>query len=280
MNRRLSNSLKDLPVAIASTLSGGLWAAVGIQYLLANNFPNFRVMEFSESLLLTGIGYAWTVLVLYSLGIYSAAWLIRRFYTRHEPSFRPLSLAWRGALGLILGNLLAWRRILRIGWSWDVFVFIGISSALFSWIACRNKEFTPKERQFKLRIGVPLLLTLSLFFLTYTGFPANASAQIRAQWGLKHLPSLYGDMSTFQNCKPIVDRIGQIQVVAPTKGPNFSVRDSGSNKFWREIELEVVGSRGTGVVNSRYPGPSPLSFTYQGKTEQIVCLNPVSSAEN
>ena len=53
MNRRLANSLKDLPVAIISALSGGLWAAIGIQYLRTNSFPNFRVMEFSESLLQT-----------------------------------------------------------------------------------------------------------------------------------------------------------------------------------------------------------------------------------
>ena len=151
MNRRLvvevRNGLKDLLVVLISALSGGLWSALGTQYLRANTFPNFRVMHFDESLVM-GIGYVWIVLVLYSLGIYSAAWLMRRFYTRHGSSFKPLSLVWGGVLGLTFGCMLTWQRIGTSGWDWgNVLMVGGISSILLMWVACRNKSFTVYSRR-------------------------------------------------------------------------------------------------------------------------------------
>ncbi|MBE9060869.1 hypothetical protein [cf. Phormidesmis sp. LEGE 11477] len=121
---------------------------------------------------------------------------------------------------------------------------------------------------------------LSVFCLTYTGFPgANATPQVREQWGLEHPSGMYGGVSTFKGCKPIVDRVGNIQFVAPTEGPNFYASDYGSNHGEGEVTLEVVGSRGTGIANYKHsgwgvslsPGSSNVSFTYQGKTENISC---------
>ena len=285
MNRRLvivlRSRIKDLPVAIISALSGCLWAVAGIQYLQATHFPNFRVMDFVSFAWLAILGYWWTGLVLYSLGIYSAAWLLRQFYTRHEPSFGPSLLVVSGGFGLVFGGLLQWTwqkpttLLVWNAWLWGV-----IGSVLAILVACQNKNFIVGERQLRLRVGVPLLLMLSLFCLTYTGFPGiNATPQVREQWGLKHPSGMYGGVSTFGNCKAIVDKVGKIQFVAPTEGPNYYASDYGSNHGEGEVTLEVVGSRGTGIANYKHsgwgislaPGSGNVSFTHKDKTESLSC---------
>lgn len=284
MNRRLvaafRNYLKDLPVALISALSGCLCSAIGIQYLQANHFPNYLLLDFVQFAWLAIIGYSWTVLVLYSLGIYGAAWLLRQFYPRHAPSFRPLSLAVRGYFGLIVGFLLrwSWQRPPTIP-IWNTGIWGVVGSVLAILMACQNKEFIIGRRQLRRRIGVPLLLILSLFFFTYTGFPgAHATTEVRDKWGIKTFPglldregSLYAGVSAFQGCKPIVDRVGEIQAVAPTEGPNFFSSDFGSNHSQGEFTLEVVGSKGTGIANYEYSNFNSVSFTFQGKTEKLSC---------
>ena len=186
-----------------------------------------------------------------------------------------------GGFGLLLGFLLQWTwqkpttLLVWNAWLWGV-----TGSALAILATCQNKKFIAGGRQLELRIGVPLLLILSLFCLTYTGFPGvHATPQVREQWGLKHSSGVYGGVSTFKDCKAIVDKIGQIQFVAPTKGPNYYASDYGSNHGEGEVTLEVVGSRGTGIANYKHsgwgislaPGSGNVSFTYKDKTESLSC---------
>jgi hypothetical protein len=282
MNKRLVVALlKDLLVALVSVSSGCLWSVIGIQYLQDTHFPNFRVMDFVLYAWFHIIGYGWIGLVMYSLGIYSAAWLMRQFYPRREPSFGPSLLVMSGGFGLILGCLLQWTLqkpttfLVWNAWLWGI-----VGSVLTIWAACQNKNFIIGRRQLRLRIGVPLLLMLSVFCLTYTGFPGvNATPQVREQWGLKHPSGMYGGVSTFKDCKPMVDRVGKIQFVAPTEGPNFYSSDYGSNHGEGEVTLEVVGSQGKGIANYKHsgwgiltsPGSGNVSFTHQGKTENLSC---------
>ena len=244
-------------------------------------------MNVTEDLNLTFIGVVWAVLFLYPLGVYSGAWLMRQLYTRRDPGFSPLLLAVSGFLGLILG---CW---LRSHWNqsttltiWSVLVVGGICSVLAILAACQQKRFTASRQQLKLRIAVPLLLViLPVFFFNYTDFPgANASVQSREGWGLKTFPSgegktIYAGVDFFQNCKPIVDRVGDIQAVVPTKGANKFVQQLGSSPFTMrgEFTLEVVGSKGKGVANYRTDkGHASISFTSQGKKERLSCDSPTS----
>ena len=291
MDRRLvvagRNGLKDLPVALISALSGGLWAVAGIQYLWATHFPNFRVMDFVLYAWLGIIGYGWAGLVLYTLGIYSAAWLLRQFSPHHEPSFGPSFLAMSGASGLFVGCLLQWVWQQPTSLSvWNAWILGGIGSVVAMLIACQDKSFTVRGLQPKRRIGVPLLLLLSLLYLTNNGFPVvNTTAQAREQWGLRHFENYDSVVSNFQNCQPIVDRVGEVQFVAPTRGRNYHSSDGGSNHGHGELTLEIVGSRETGIANYSYqgspsvtihgPGSNAVSFTYRIKTEQLSCLNSV-----
>ena len=293
MNRRLAtawrNCLKYLPVAITSTVSGGLWTAAGLLYLHAMHFPNYRLMDVMEDLTLTVIGVIWAMLFLYPLGIYSGAWLMRPIYTRRDRSFSPLLLAASGFLGLMI--LAFW---LQSNWAnsapptiWDGLILVGICSVLPILVACQLKIFTTRSELLELYIVVTLLLVaiLPVFFFNYTDFPgANASIQAREEWGLTTFPSgdgetIYTGVDFFQNCKPIVDRVGDIQAVAPTKGANNFVRQLDSSPFTMrgEFTLEVVGSKGTGVANYKtYDDDASIAFTYQGKKENLSCDSPTS----
>ncbi len=291
MNRRLvvagRNCLKDLPVALISAVSGGLWTAAGLLCLQAIHFPNYRLMDVTEELNLTFIGVIWAVLVLYPLGIYSGAWLMRQLYTRREPSFSPSLLAMSGFFGLMI--LGCW---LRLNWGnsttptiWDGLILGSICSVVPILAACQPKWFTARSELLALCLVVPLLLVVSLplFYFIYTDFPgADASIQAREQWGFKTFPSgngeeMYTGVNFFQNCKLIVDRVGDIQAVAPTKGANKFVRQLGSSPFTMrgEFTLEVVGNKGTGVANYKtYDDDTSILFTSQGKKENLSCSDP------
>ena len=293
MDRRLivagRSVLKHLPVAIASTLSGGLWTAAGLLYLHAIHFPNYRLMNVMAELNLTLMGVIWAVLFLYPLGIYSGAWLMRRRYIRRDQSFSPLLLAASGFLGLMI--LAFW---LQSNWAnsapptiWDGLILVGICSVLPILAACQLKVLTTRSELLGLYMVVTLLLIaiLPVFFFNYTDFPgANASIQAREAWGLKTFPfgegeTIYAGVNFFQNCKPVVDRVGDIQAVVPTKGANKFVQQLGSSPFTMrgEFTLEVVGSKGTGVANyGTDKGHASISFTSQGKKERLSCDSPTS----
>ncbi len=267
---------RDGIVTVVSVLSGVLVAVPGIRYLRSElYFLNYR----QAGLLVWPFLWFAAGLILYALGIYGGALLIRQLYPRRVPTFEPALLAVAGIIGLLIGCLIQWSA--QVGMlSWTAALILGgIGSALGVLLACRVKYPRALGRKAAAaRASFPLLLILLLFLLNYTGFPGvKATAQSRQQWASRQFSEYDYMVSNFKRCQPVIERVGEVKFVAPAKGVNFVADEGGSGRHG-EFTLEVVGSTDTGIAHFDFilsaGSLQKFQFTHQNKTEDLSCFNP------
>jgi hypothetical protein len=272
--------LKDLPIALVGAASGLLTTIVGLRYSQGQNpvFLNYR----QESEFFGWIAL-WTALtmVLLMLGIYGATWLVRQFYPLRIRTFEPSFLAVFGVMGLFIGYFME-IVILQILSEWELFelrlwILAVVASTLCIWFACSIKHPRASDQRVTvLRISFPVLLILSLYLLNYTGFPGiTAPAIARQQWAASTFTNYDGIVSNIRSCKPVQQKIGSIQSVAPTQGRNVVSVEGGSG-YRGEMTLEIVGESGSGIASfNTSMGNSmanKIQFTHQGKVETLSCF--------
>lgn len=236
-------------------------------------FLNYREMNTNGWLDLTIITY----LALYLFGIYMTA-LVFQQISDQESEIEPSFLVLGGIIGLLVGSLFHYLHILLtrpilpfvIWLPWVLLSLLGVR------IACqfpRRKSNSPPK--FFLRTLVPFLLVLTLICVHNSSFPGvTAPAVVRQQWAYKEFYGYKGVEDTIKNCQPIIKRVGSVKYAAPTQGKNYVVYDLGSSGHTGELTLEVVGEKGIGVANFSFHIDTAVSsgqFTYQGRTEEIVC---------
>lgn len=280
MNRRFATAwrgcLQDLPVALISALSGCLWTVFGLRYLESIDFFNYRDLGF----LIWPLRWGTAGLILYSLGVYVAAWLLRQVYSRRALGFEPSFLMISGAVGLVLGCLAQWFWIKSaVPLLWTTWILGGVVSVLAMLAACQIKHPKAASPQVKLlRLGLPVLLVLLLLCLNYNSYPgANAPAPAREQWGIEHLSEYNYVVRNFKTCKPVVDRIGRVEFVAPTEGVNFIADEGGSGRHG-ELTLEIVGSSESAIAHFDFvlsaSSLSDVELSYKNRVEKLSCFDP------
>lgn len=264
---------RDGIFTVVSVLSGVLAAVPGIRHLRSSElfFLNYR----QANLFVWPFLWFAAGLILYALGIYGGALLIRQLYPRWVPTFEPALLAVAGMIGLLIGCLIQWTaQVGMLSWT-TALILGGIGSVLGVLLACRVKYPRALGRKVAaVRVSFPLLLIL----LNYTGFPGvKATAQSRQQWASRQFSEYDYMVSNFKRCQPVIERVGEVKFVAPTKGVNF-VADQGGSGRHGEFTLEVVGSTDTGIAHFDFilsaGSLQKFQFTHQNKTEDLSCFNP------
>lgn len=252
---------------------GGL-LALSIGYLLNPAFPNYRELSLSER--------AYTQLIvglaLYFLGIYITALVIQQSLKQKanvEPSFLVLG----GLLGLFSSMLLlASFNFMQINWLFESPLFIlllTIPLFLGTWFGCKFEigQSNVSLKGILSRALIPFMLTLILVKGSNNSFPGvMASPTIRQQWAYQEFGVYGGVVNGIKACKPIIDRVGNIEIVAPAQGENYFVNDPRSSGHQGRFILDIIGEQGTGVAKfgvyySTFR--TPIQFTYQDQTYEI-----------
>lgn len=272
------------------TILGGFLAAIAsiaLLVLTGGQFLNYREASIIEWF---GI-YVSIAFALFLLGVYMAAsriWQMSRRALEIEPSF------------LVLGCVIGWLIGTSIGWIYpfppsaksdalywgnlvDLLLLNFPLSVLLSLVGLRIAcQFRLNKSNFNavvfvLRALVPITIALAVVAIANNGFPGEtASAEVRQQWANKEF-SYYEQqvVNPIKTCKPIIERVGNVKFVAPTKGRNYVWSDLGSSGHRGELTLEVVGENGVGVGNSTFHIGTSIGyvqFAYQGKREQLKCF--------
>ncbi|BAU10682.1 hypothetical protein LEP3755_11730 [Leptolyngbya sp. NIES-3755] len=142
-------------------------------------------------------------------------------------------------------------------------------------------RFTQERQSFNssgsvARLVIPIVIITTLLLTNQSSFPGTwASSQTRQQWAIEEFQNYDGVVKTIKHCKPIVDQVGQVQFVAPTRGANYVVSDPGSSGHSGEFTLEVVGDKATGVAYSTFHIETIIGyveFTHQGRAETLKCF--------
>ncbi|MBD2154172.1 hypothetical protein [Leptolyngbya sp. FACHB-16] len=247
------------------------------------NLVNYREMN------IPGWFWLWLIAkpVLYGLGSYITA-LVLQQTSRQETAIEPAFLTLGGTTGLLAGIssiilLLSLRPSIQIPYPINLIVFVVavlFSISLFFFairFACQFKRYrsNSNSKVLLLRALVPFIFTLLLIWLHYGSFPgAIASAETRQQWAYQEFENYKGVVESVSSCQFILERVGNVQFVAPTSGKNYVISDPGSSGHSGKLTLEVVGEVGIGVARFDFHIDTHASagqFTYQNETETITC---------
>lgn len=279
--------MRNNAIALLTVLGGFLAAIAGIAVCI---FTKGAFLNYREASIPGWFGvYATIAFALFLLGVYITALRIRQTSRREleiEPSFLVL-----GCLpGWVIGGVDGYINLFSPAPSrlddWQDWLFLPLLnlplSVLLSlvglWIACQF-ELTRSSFhsiRFLLRALIPVTIALALVAIANNGFPGEtASAEVRQQWANKEF-SYYEQqvVNPIKTCKPIIERVGDVKFVAPTKGRNYVWSDPGSSGHYGELTLEVVGENGVGVGNSKFhigTSVGSVQFLHQGKSEQLKC---------
>jgi hypothetical protein len=259
-------------IALSAAFVGFFTASLG-----TNHFLNYREMSVSEWL---GLWIA-IALALYCLGIYTTA-LVFQQLSKQESDIEPSFLALGGVMGLLLGSLLIYLcSLIPILSTLAIpFAIVPISlllSVLGIHIACRfeRRKSHTKFIVLLFRALIPFAIALTLIAVYNNSFPGvTAPAEIRQQWADTKFSGYTKVVNSIKICQPIIERVGSVKFVAPTKGKNYVISEPGSSGHNGELTLEVVGDRGAGVANFGFhifTDVSSVKLTYQDKTEKLVC---------
>jgi len=272
----MRNRLPGLMEAFGAFLTGCVCVGFATS-VTRSQFLNYREQ---------GIGdwfYSWgmTALAVYFLGVYSVALLVRSS-SRYDTAIEPLFSVIGCVLGFLIGcvpvylywNTPTFQRIPFL-WFWTLFLPILLSISGFI-IAFRiHSRRTSNLILSASRILVPCTIALALILVNHSGFPGvTAPVELRQQWAIKEFGNYGGVVKSIQNCRPIVERVGTVQAVAPTQGKNFVISEPGSSGHSGELTLEVVGKKGTGVANFKVhigTAVASVDFTYQNRAEHLAC---------
>lgn len=272
----MRNRLPGLLEAFGAFLTGCVCVGFAIS-VISNQYLNYREQHITDWF------YSWgtTALALCVLGAYSLALLVRsssKYDTAIEPVFSVLGCV----VGLLIGcvpiyiySITPTLQQIPFLWFWVLFLPILLSISGFL-IASRIHSRRNSNLILSVsRILVPCAISLALILVNHSGFPGvTAPVELRQLWALKEFGDYNGVVKSIQNCRPIVDRVGTVQAVAPTQGKNFVISDPGSSGHSGELTLEVVGTKGTGIANFKFhigTSVSSVDFTYQNKTENLAC---------
>ncbi|HEY9694875.1 MAG TPA: hypothetical protein V6D15_21965 [Oculatellaceae cyanobacterium] len=254
---------------------GGLLAAWIVAFTpMQFYFLNYREMNIPEWLRL----WATLSLALYLLTVYITAFVFQKIPTQ-ESEIEPSFLALGGIIGLVVGLpvgslFVSFLPTLMFN---SVFPIPALASILGIRIACRCERIKSNFnlRVLLFRVLMPSLLALTLIWLHNSSFPGvMASAQVRQQWAYREFRGYNGVVDTIKTCQPITERVGSVKFVAPTQGRNYVISDPGSSGHSGELTLEVIGEKSAGVANSSFhhdTAVGQIRFTYQGRTEEILC---------
>lgn len=264
-------------------LGGLVSGCISVPPDLFFNLVNYREMN------IPGWFRLWLIAkpVLYGLGSHITA-LVLQQTSRQEAAIEPAFLTLGGTAGLLAGMgsvilLESLQPSIQIPYPLNL---IGlVATALFSVLlsffairfACRFKRRSAhsNSKVLLLRALVPFIFTLMLIWLHYGSFPgAIASAETRQQWAYQEFENYKGVVASVSRCQFILERVGNVQFIAPTSGKNYVISDPGSSGHSGKLTLEVVGETGVGVASFGFHLDTHASageFTYQNKTETITC---------
>ena len=159
-------------------------------------------------------------------------------------AFEPAFLAVGGTIGGVLG-LFTHAPIATFSDFWSLTAWIGPGIGSFIGIYLAGFIKLPRlmdRRAVLIRASiVPITLIVFLCLLNYyPGFPgADATAQVRQQWASKTFNNYDYMIGDLKRCEPIIEKIGNVNFVAPTIGKNVSYLDGGSG-YHGEFTLEAV----------------------------------------
>ncbi len=268
--------MKDNLVALLCTLGGFIVAGLGVKLLPAAgyilNYRDARIAEWA---------YLWlaTAVLLYLLGVYGIAFLLRQLYPRRSRTFEPAFLVLGSAAGITIGG--SSYLLLSGGEGFYLPAFLLLLAAfcfmlLWTRLACLAKrQKAASTGRNLIRLVTPTLLVIVLLIINYNGFPgAYSKAQRREQWANTKFEDYDYVVNAIRSCSAIINRVGDIEAVAPTRGRNVTVRDPGSSGHSGEFTLEVIGKSGIGIANfSFHIGTTVhwVRFTHRNQTETLNC---------
>lgn len=283
-------------ISILAVLGGFLAIYIGVFTPVKAYFLNYRELPNLYWLYLESI----KILALYVFGIYTTAFVFLQMPSQEsdidiEPSFLVVGgiIGALAALALFTRNPLAFVEFFVKSNPWwfllsvlELRIFVTFNPWLFLLsvlgvrIACQfpriKSNFLPIV--FLSRTFIPFLLTLTFIWLHNSSFPGlTASPVVRQQWAEKEFRGYSEIVNKIKTCPSIINRVGNVKYVAPTRGFNYVQGEEVSSGYHGQFTLEVIGDRGIGVSNfsfytvTAFPGHS--QFTYQGKTEKIACGN-------
>jgi hypothetical protein len=272
----MRNRLPGLLEAFGAFLTGCVCVGFAIS-VISSQYLNYREQHITDWF------YSWgtTALALCFLGAYSLALLVRSS-SRYDTAIEPLFSVWGCVLGFLIGCVPIYLYFVipalqQVPFLWFWILFLPILVLIFGFlIASRIHSRRNSNLILSIsRILVPCAIALALILVNHSGFPgATAPVKLRQQWALKEFGNYNGVVKSIQNCRPIVERVGTIQAVAPTHGKNFVISDPGSSGHSGELTLEVVGKKGTGIANFKFhigTSVSYVDFTYRNQTETLKC---------
>lgn len=260
-------------IALGIILGGILYATIGtiIVYL---NF-NYRVIQTNDGGFLFNIMF----ICFYHLGVYISAATFGLFLKR-ERYIASSSLVHGSLCSLVLSFLIILVSsiffIFSIG-SRVFYIYLGII-LLFQIVVVRvvyTFEKNKSLKHFLKKIATILLMSLILqLVVCINDFPGvNAPVEVRQKWAYKKFSNYSAMVYSIQESNQIIDQVGQIKFVAPTKGRNLFVVIGGSSGPTSEFTLEVVGEKGTGIAYITTWGRwyiTGVCFEYQGKKTELT----------
>ncbi len=283
-------------ISILAVLGGFLAIYIGVFTPVKAYFLNYRELPNLYWLYLESI----KILALYVFGIYTTAFVFLQMPSQEsdidiEPSFLVVGgiIGALAALALFTRNPFAFVEFFVKSNPWwfllsvlELRIFVTFNPWLFLLsvlgvrIACQfpriKSNFQPIV--FLSRTFIPFLLTLTFIWLHNSSFPGlTASPVVRQQWAEKEFRGYSEIVNKIKTCPSIINRVGNVKYVAPTRGFNYVQGEEVSSGYHGQFTLEVIGDRGIGVSNfsfytvTAFPGHS--QFTYRGKTEKIACGN-------
>ncbi|MBW4420809.1 MAG: hypothetical protein KME13_16490 [Myxacorys californica WJT36-NPBG1] len=270
------------------TILGGFLAAIasiGLCVFTEGAFLNYREASISGWL---GV-YVIIAFALFLLGAYTAALRIQQT-SRRELEIEPSFLVLGCLTGWLVGSLIGWiypvSPAKSFAFYWENLVDLLLLnfplSVLLSLvglrIACQFRLIQSNSDTvvLVLRALVLAAIALAVVAIANNGFPGEtAPAEVRQQWASQEF-SYYEQqvVDPIKTCKPIIERVGAVKFVAPTKGKNYVWSEPGSPSHSGELTLEVVGEKGSGVGNSTFHMGTSIGyvqFIHQGKSEQLKC---------
>lgn len=126
------------------------------------------------------------------------------------------------------------------------------------------------------RLFIPIAIVLTVLLVNQSHFPGIiASPEMRQQWAVQEFQNYNSVANSIKQCGAIVDRLGRVNFVAPTKGQNYIVSEPGSSGHHGELTLEVVGDKATGIASLKFHIETSVGWvqlTHQNRTETLRCF--------